>query len=56
MEIFIGIIVLTVMLCCLYIGAVVQEESKRKERIPLFWEKDGFLFDLWHKSNNKKGE
>ena len=26
-----------------YVGAVVNEEERRGKRIPLIWEKDGFL-------------
>ena len=42
-ELIVAVIVLVVMLGAVYVGAVVSEEERRGKRIPLIWEKDGFL-------------
>ena len=42
-ELIVAVIVLVVMLGTVYVGAVVNEEERRGKRIPLIWEKDGFL-------------
>ena len=42
-ELIVAVIVLVVMLGAVYVGAVINEEERRGKRIPLIWEKDGFL-------------
>jgi|TARA_R110000796_G_C14509024_1_gene429687 hypothetical protein len=40
---FIGLVFIIIAAIAVYIGAVVQEESRKGKRIPLFWEKDSYL-------------
>lgn len=39
-ELIGGSIFIIIMLLFVYIGSIVQEESRTKTRIPLIWEKD----------------
>ena len=43
-QIVVGVVIVCIMACAVYIGVIVQEEVRQGKRIPLLWEKGGFLY------------
>jgi len=46
MDFIIGLVVITIGLLFVYVGAHMSEEKRQKKHIPLAWEEGGFLNNM----------